>query len=318
ANRVVEHFPVGRSLAFDTERGRLWAVCLRCARWNLAPLEERWEAIEAAEKLFRDCRVRVQSENIGLARLRDGTRLVRVGAALPGELAVWRYAGRLEQRRRRALLSAGVGIAGVAVLGGLAAAGVVSGAFVAGQAVTRLWPGGPNNEVARYPRGVMDDVEVVLRRSDLHRARLGTGADGSLELRVPRDVVATGMMPDGRPAWTHTRLDLRGAEALAVLRRGLVELNHRGAGRTHVLAALDQIAAYGSAGGYLEAAGRRGELLAPQWEWGGARTQRLSALEMALNDEDERRALEGDLAELEAAWRRAEEIAAIADRLPDG
>ena len=41
------------------------------------------------------------------------------------------------------------------------------------------------------------------------------------------------------------------------------------------------------------------------------------ALEMAANEDVERRALEGELAELEAAWREAEEIAAIADRLPN-
>jgi hypothetical protein len=40
------------------------------------------------------------------------------------------------------------------------------------------------------------------------------------------------------------------------------------------------------------------------------------ALEMALHEETERRALEGELAMLEAMWRQAEEIAAIADRLP--
>src|SRR5207237_413052 len=40
------------------------------------------------------------------------------------------------------------------------------------------------------------------------------------------------------------------------------------------------------------------------------------ALEMAANEDVERRALEGELAELEAAWREAEEIAAIADALP--
>jgi hypothetical protein len=42
--------------------------------------------------------------------------------------------------------------------------------------------------------------------------------------------------------------------------------------------------------------------------------QRL-ALEMALNEDTEQRALEGELAELEAAWREAEEIAGIADNL---
>ena len=76
ANEVVEAFPVGRRIAFDEWKGRLWAICPRCRRWNLAPLEERWEAVEEAEKHFRDCRVRAHSENIGLARMPDGTRLV--------------------------------------------------------------------------------------------------------------------------------------------------------------------------------------------------------------------------------------------------
>jgi hypothetical protein len=39
------------------------------------------------------------------------------------------------------------------------------------------------------------------------------------------------------------------------------------------------------------------------------------ALEMAAHEEAERRALEGELALLEDAWREAEEIAGIADRL---
>src|SRR5688500_1795019 len=51
-NETLESFPVGRRLAYDAERGRLWVVCRRCERWNLTPLEERWEAIEAAERLY--------------------------------------------------------------------------------------------------------------------------------------------------------------------------------------------------------------------------------------------------------------------------
>jgi hypothetical protein len=46
ANEAIEKFPVGRRLAFDPARGRLWVVCRACDRWNLTPLEERWEAIE--------------------------------------------------------------------------------------------------------------------------------------------------------------------------------------------------------------------------------------------------------------------------------
>jgi Flp pilus assembly protein TadD len=39
------------------------------------------------------------------------------------------------------------------------------------------------------------------------------------------------------------------------------------------------------------------------------------ALEMAVNEESEHRALEGELALLELAWKDAEEIATIADTL---
>ncbi len=28
-NEVIEHFPVGRRLAFDSAKGRLWVVCCR-------------------------------------------------------------------------------------------------------------------------------------------------------------------------------------------------------------------------------------------------------------------------------------------------
>ncbi|HMH86422.1 MAG TPA: hypothetical protein VK529_10795, partial [Gemmatimonadaceae bacterium] len=50
ANEAVEHFPVGRRLAFDAAKGRLWVVCRKCERWNLTPVEERWEAIEECER----------------------------------------------------------------------------------------------------------------------------------------------------------------------------------------------------------------------------------------------------------------------------
>ena len=39
------------------------------------------------------------------------------------------------------------------------------------------------------------------------------------------------------------------------------------------------------------------------------------ALEMAAHEESERRAMEGELAELAEAWRWAEEVAAIADNM---
>jgi hypothetical protein len=39
------------------------------------------------------------------------------------------------------------------------------------------------------------------------------------------------------------------------------------------------------------------------------------AVEMAVNEENERIAMQGDLALLELGWKEAEEVAAIADRL---
>src|SRR4051812_27959521 len=125
-----ETFPVGKRLAFDATKGRLWVVCPHCERWNLTPLEDRWEAIEAAEKLYRDTRQRVATDNIGLAKLRDGTTLVRVGAPLRPEFAAWRYGDQFGRRRRRQMLIAGAGIGalGALVVGG-ATVGVGLGSF---------------------------------------------------------------------------------------------------------------------------------------------------------------------------------------------
>ena len=43
-NDAIEEIPVGRRLAFDQHYGRLWVICPGCARWNLTPIDERWEA----------------------------------------------------------------------------------------------------------------------------------------------------------------------------------------------------------------------------------------------------------------------------------
>jgi len=47
----------------------------------------------------------------------------------------------------------------------------------------------------------------------------------------------------------------------------------------------------------------------------GLPTAHRLALEMALHEEAERRAIEGELSDLERAWREAEEIAGISDSL---
>src|ERR1700722_17700311 len=112
ANEVIEHFPVGRRLAFDAAKGRLWVVCRKCERWNLTPIEERWEAIEECERLFRDTKLRVSTDNIGLGRVREGLELVRIGSPRRPEMAAWRYGDQFGRRQRR-YIAVAAGVVGV-------------------------------------------------------------------------------------------------------------------------------------------------------------------------------------------------------------
>ena len=90
-NDVIETFTVARRVAFDPGKGCLWAICPHCTRWNLAPIEERWEAVEECERRFRATTLRYSSGNIGLAWLHGDVELIRVGPALRPEVAAWRY-----------------------------------------------------------------------------------------------------------------------------------------------------------------------------------------------------------------------------------
>ena len=93
-NELLPRFPVGKRLAFDGAKGRLWVICGSCARWNLSPLEERWESIDECERRFRRTRIRVSTDNIGLVELPEGTTLIRIGKPLFPEFAAWRYGRR--------------------------------------------------------------------------------------------------------------------------------------------------------------------------------------------------------------------------------
>src|SRR5213075_3057700 len=86
--------------------------------------------------LFRASPLRVTTDQIGLARLRDGTELVRIGEPLRPEFAAWRYGQRFVQRRMRSQLAAG-GAAIVAGAGALAfGAGALAFAPLLAPAVT--------------------------------------------------------------------------------------------------------------------------------------------------------------------------------------
>jgi len=317
ANEAVEAFPIGRTLAFDAAKGRLWAVCAKCARWNLAPIEERWEPVEDAERLFREARMRVQSENVGLARLPDGTRLIRVGAALQGELAAWRYGDQLVKRRRRHLMLVGAAAAaGIVGFAGLTYAAVGYGSFYMVQSIGgSLWKqyrrSRPIHTLAAHE--APDGRPVTLQRKHLEGAVLQPGTEGGVELRLPR-VMAPSARWNGM--MVETPVVLRDPAARRVLERGMVHLNRAGADRDRLKHALNLITSAGSAEEYIRGTASSRLALARdvntrKWMPSGTAL----ALEIALHEEQERRALQGELSILEAAWRDAEPIADIADRL---
>jgi hypothetical protein len=333
SNDALEALPIGTRVAFDAKLGRLWVVCRHCERWNLAPFDERWEAIEQGERAFRDTRVRVSTDNIGLARLRDGTELVRVGAPLRPEFAAWRYGDQFGRRRRRGLLATAGVATGVSAGVGLAVSGAVATGIgivaVVPLAMTMLWtgilsyhltggvplrlPDGERVQVFGTPRIISMDVDE------------GWGLDLGCAKQGWHRPPAT-----YRRAWFEghqyqqadiERRQLRGNDALPLLRRMLLHVNRAAAPRSIIADGVQLI----------EEAG--GPERFPRWastkrhDWGRQQTYgdtgdiayipvaaRL-AFEMALHEDSERRAMDGELAELTRAWRDAEGVASIADSL---
>jgi len=319
-NEVVEHFPVGQRLAFDAAKGRLWVVCHRCERWNLTPLEERWEAIEECERAFRGTTLRVCTDNIGLARLRDGTELVRIGKPLWPEFAAWRYGDQFGRRRRRMLMRSGVGLA---VVGGAIAGGAVIGVSMLGagwaayEAVRVLTRGSPNAIVA-----ILNDAEghaIRITRAALAEARLAWDAgarDWALELPTAQQRLRTLQGPDAirAAAFLMPAANRFGGNAAAT-RQAIALFEHHG----HPEALFRAIAAEwdGTGAGYRDLPNDRIELVVhgPHGYLTRLAPAKRLALEMAAHEDTERLALKGELRALEAAWRSAEEIAAIADDL---
>ena len=311
-NEAIEHFLVGRRLAFDASKGRLWIVCRKCERWNLTPLEERWEAIEECERAFHDSRLRVATDNIGLCRLADGTELVRIGDPLRPEMAAWRYGDQFGRRRRRYLIVATAAgltpllLSAAQMLSGAGMVGVIlsmSGAAYQGASLVSR-----RRTVARVRTG---DRILPLSAQSVYGVVLRSSRDHWWELDVP-DGPRPGSAIWGRRG-DQPVAALHGDEALAAARIILPQLNQAGGKSKVVQAAVERLEQTTDVGlAFARSAASNARLGGHLAHLPDA--QRL-ALEMALHEADERRALEGELAELEQRWRDAEAIAAIADSL---
>lgn len=340
-NESIEHFPVGTRLAFDAKRGRLWVVCSKCARWNLSPLDERFEAIEEAERAYRDTKKRVATEQVGLARLRDGTDLIRIGEPLRPEFAAWRYGDTFGKRRRYRIA---LGAAGAIVSAGivvpftfdvpsfftalaflpLAALNLRSFRRLAGAGFTRV-------RIAANDGTIVKVSDAKLRFAMLRVNSAKSESASTLQLSV---------MADGaRPTPT---LHTKRADGSTISFRDPLE---RIQGQAAECAAAKILAATNALSGSVRDIARANDLVeqAPEpamllrslpldsyrpWlqrrlvksETGvvsiaSMPTYARLALEMSLHEDSERRALEGELHELEQRWKEAEEIAAISDSL---
>jgi hypothetical protein len=304
ANETIEHFPVGGRVAFDPRRGRLWAVCPSCHRWNLAPFEDRWEALEELEKLRVDRgRVLASTDHISLIRA-PGVELVRVGNARLAEEAWWRYGRQLMRRRTRARVLQWT--EGAAVVGAALATGGMFYLFLGGNAMNDLlrwrhfgsiaWTG----DVRCIRCGTPLKSLTFKKAQRLHLAR-DTGFEPALHLRCRRCRL-TG--EDGE-------FQLEGDVAQHVLRRVVTYSHFRGASEQRVRSATDWIDELGTPRAVIDELSKTGLRLDALLD--RHRRTKAVALEIALNEENERRLLEMELAELEARWREEERIAAIVD-----
>ncbi len=108
-----------------------------------------------------------------------------------------------------------------------------------------------------------------------------------------------------------------GEEAIGLARRALPLLNRRTPKMTIVSEAVADISQQGGVEQYLSHAAA----LKPKWvPFSQYPRPTLMAMEMALFQEEERRAMEGEIERLARAWEEAEELAEISDNLllPEG
>jgi hypothetical protein len=322
ANEAVEHFPIGRRLAFDAAKGRLWVVCRKCERWNLTPIEERWEAIEECERSYRGTKLRVSTDHIGLARLDEGLELVRIGQPQKPEFAAWRYGDQFGRRRRKRIIQGAAIATGVATVPFV---GVALGLSLGG--VTGLIFNFANVSLTQYAQRrtvarVHDSEGNLLRVRAFDAtgtALLEPTAAKSWGLRLKH--VPVGALTSFAYKTNQDHTDFRGDDAMRVAAQLLPRLNATGASSRQIRDAVTFATEHETPSITFE---RTARLAATKQTWreygqgavlGLVPTEVRLALEMASHEESERRALEGELYLLEDAWKEAEEIAAISDDL---
>jgi hypothetical protein len=295
-------------------------VCRKCERWNLTPVEERWEAIEECERSFRETKLRVSTDQIGMSRLSDGLELVRIGKPLRPEFAAWRYGDQFGRRRLRNMLKGGaasITAASVMWLGPAVGLSVGGGGYYLYQALNAGYGMYKRTRVVARVRDNAGNLLLVRTHEANQTLMLPPGADGSWGLRVKHRPAEYSITPWWKYTKDKAETDVRGEDAMRVAAQLLPRVNQKGASKKQLKDAVALAAEYSDPQAVFDRASR---MASETWEERGKRTSLSAikpelrlALEMASHEESERRAMEGELNILEDAWREAEEIAAISD-----
>lgn len=285
---------VGRRIAFDEWKGRLWVVCPKCARWNLTPLDDRLERIEVVARSARDGHLLASTEQVSLLRWQQYD-LIRVGKPPRVELAGWRYGERLRARsRERARVVVPLAVAAVGL-------GIAANVAAGGSLGFMVW------NIGR----VADSIYVAMvggRRVHLIEPPICDHCGTLLQLKA-RHVQHARLIPDlhhdhavllSCPRCHHEAALLTGPDAQAALRQGLTYLNVRRSSRRKADDAARVVDGAGGPDRLIQDVARRELTLR------SLRPERQLALEMAVDEQAE-------VEELERQWREAEEQAEIAD-----
>ncbi|HTI04607.1 MAG TPA: hypothetical protein VL549_04785 [Gemmatimonadales bacterium] len=285
---------VGRRIAFDEWKGRLWVVCPRCSRWNLTPFDDRLERIEAVARAAREGRIAASTEQVSLIRWQRYD-FVRVGKPLRVELATWRYGERLRNRQRermKVVVPLTIAAIGLGVAANVAAGGgfgvVIWNVHRLADWVYLSFMGRRKILIAEPPVCAHCGSLMELRAKHVQHARLVPDAHAEMAVVL------------SCPRCQREGAQLTGSDATQVVRQGLTYLNLARAGRKRAEDAAREVDAAGGPDSLVREISRRELTLR------SLRPERGLALEMAV---DERAEVE----ELERQWREAEEIADIAD-----
>ncbi len=288
---------VGRRFAYDGWKSRAWVICQRCGRWNLTPLDTRLDAVAALERMAASGRVAATTAQVALVRL-GAYDVVRVGKPQRTEFAGWRYGEQLKARERERLkvvLPVTLAFVGITIATNVAAGGSMGWVMMQ---YPRIGDALYTGLVGRRKIGIEPPVcarcgtIMVLRARDVQHARFSRTVhqDLALLLRCPKCEYPGAL--------------LEGADAELALRSGLTYVNLK-KGRRIKRKAEEAASVVERAGGpqQLIAGATRSEIAVASLK--GAQGL---AMEMAVDEQAEVR-------DLEREWRRAEEIAEIADNL---